>query len=169
MAIALSRRISNANDVNSPFFSSGYRHLQRPSGDRGPVQSAGRHEGAALRSSRLYRATRPAALRPERRAKFRAVDPGPGFVPWKRSDLFPRGCRRSQLEGGRQCPLCDPEADVRVSGLEGPLWVDSSRSRWSHFGQNRSFTGTMRNGRLRTRKQSLANMPHTSAVDPPTC
>jgi hypothetical protein len=52
-------------------------------------------------------------------------------------------------------PLCDPIADVRDSELEWPLWVDSSRSRSSHFGQYRSFVGANRNGRLRIRKQSL--------------
>jgi hypothetical protein len=52
-------------------------------------------------------------------------------------------------------PLCDPIADVRASELEWPFWVDSSRSRSSHFGQERPFTGAIRNGRLRIGKQSL--------------
>ncbi len=47
------------------------------------------------------------------------------------------------LTGVPERPLCDPIADVRESTLEWPFWVDSSRSRWSAFGQKRSFTGTM--------------------------
>ena len=54
-----------------------------------------------------------------------------------------------------QQPLSDPITDVRDSDPEWPLWVDSSRSRSSHFGQKRSLAGAWRNDRLRIRKRTI--------------
>jgi hypothetical protein len=51
--------------------------------------------------------------------------------------------------------LCDPITDARDSGLEWPVWVDSSRSRRSAFGQNRSFAGASPNVRLQIRKRTF--------------
>jgi len=87
----------------------------------------------------------------------------------------------AQLSLRRQCQLCDPEADVRISELEWPLWVDSSPSWLSHnrtllrcrrratFGQNRSFTETTLNVRLRIRKQSLGQQTSHFRSRPVLC
>jgi hypothetical protein len=44
--------------------------------------------------------------------------------------------------------LCDRIADVRAGDHEWPNWVDSSRSRSSHFGQKQSLAMTVRKVRL---------------------
>ena len=63
--------------------------------------------------------------------------------------------------------LCDPKADLRISELEWPFWVDSSPSwlspnrslfrcrRRATFGHKQSFSGTMSNVRFPIRKETF--------------
>jgi hypothetical protein len=70
------------------------------------------------------------------------------------------------LTGVPERPLCDPIADVRESTLEWPFWVDSSRSRSSHFGQERTLACALRNVRLQIRKRPFGRRSSNRRVDP---